>query len=519
MGGPADANTTSLRGTIASVVLELGTDDLKTGLSDLATSLRALAIPVSDPVLAGKRDWVVRTIDGYLIPRIDNPGAPLTVVFAGPTGAGKSTLLNSVAGADHTVAGPLRPTTKAPLVLASAPLAARYTTISGIRCQVVKGRAPILSELTLIDTPDIDSMASIHRAIAETMIDNADVVVYVNSALRYSDLVPWEVLRRAASRGVPIIHVLNRLKSSSSGSLAAYTARLRGEGLGAEVVGVHEHMMRRGGQSVPPAMIKDLRDRLVDVVESRRAGSADIAKSVLDAVVAQAREVLEGVGEMRTGNAGIASRTSDVLSVDLARITSSISQANGLVLDFGAVAQLSGKHFAPAWRVRRRVPSPERVRKGHRVVDAALVTAVDFDVATRLARAGAAEPGLETVSNETHDGIVNAVAVWHEDLTKMPVVKESVDPAHAASLLAWCAVKPEDAEAIDALKVLTGASDPDGALRRARDQLELHLLPVYTGVEYRVMARLGTGVASDVEVYRARTTLSAVIARSAFANA
>ena len=43
--------------------------------------------------------------------------------------------------------------------------------------------------------------------MAETMIDNADIVVYVSSALRYADLVPWEVLRRAHSRGVPVIQV------------------------------------------------------------------------------------------------------------------------------------------------------------------------------------------------------------------------------------------------------------------------------------------------------------------------
>ncbi len=517
--GPADAKIAALRGTISQVVLELDTDDLKSGLGDLATSLRALAIPSADAPIARKRDWVVRTIDSYLVPRIDNPAAPLTVVFAGPTGAGKSTLLNAVVGADHSVAGPLRPTTTAPLVLASSAIASRYTTISGIRCQVVKGNAPILGQLTLIDTPDIDSTATIHRAIAETMVDNADVVVYVNSALRYSDLVPWEVLRRAHSRGVPIIHVINRLKSSSSGALAAYTSRLRSEGLGGEVVAVHEHMMQKGGQAVPLAMIQELRDRLVSVVEKRRRGSAEIARSVLDAVLDQAREVLEGVGETRTGNAGVAARTADGLAVDLSRITSTISPANGRGLEVAGLAELSRKLFTPAWRVRRRVPSPTQVARGHRLIDAALVTAVDFDVANCLAAARRDQPIPEPVSNETHEAIVAAVGGWHADLLRMPAVTESIDPDLAAALLAWCSVKPDESTAMDALRVITGATDPSGPLNRARDHLELHLLPAYSGIAYRVTARLGVGVASDVEVYRARTTLSAVIARSSFANA
>ncbi len=501
------------------MVLELVTDDLKIGLTDLASSLRGLAIPAAEPALARKRDWVIRTIDSYLIPRIDNPDSPLTVVFAGPTGAGKSTLLNSVVGAEYSVAGPLRPTTKAPLVLAAASLAGRYTTIAGIRCQVVKGRAPILNQLTLIDTPDIDSTATIHRAIAETMIDSADVVVYVSSALRYSDLVPWEVLRRAHSRGVPIIHVLNRMKSSSSGALTAYTSRLRGEGLGSEVVGVHEHMMKRGVQSVPLPMVQELRDRLVTVVESRRSGSVDAATSVLEVVLEQATEVLEGVGEMRSGKAAVATRAADSLTVDLDRLLPSIPPGCGRALGHEGVARLAGKRFVPAWRVRRRLPAPERIARGHRLVEAALVTALDFDVTDSLSNARTGEPGRETLSGETHEAILHAVDAWRRDLEKLPAITEAIDPAMAAAILAWCSIRPDDAEALDALRVVTGAADPSGLLGRARDQLETHLLPVYNGVEYRVVSGLGTGVASDVEVYRARTTLSAVIARSTLANA
>jgi hypothetical protein len=237
--------------------------DLAQDLDYLATSLEALPIEngVDEGRLADRRDWIVRTIRHYLIPRFEHPTTPLVVVFAGPTGAGKSTLVNSITGHDHTLAGPLRPTTKEPVVLSSEERAEDYRHIGGVSCDVVTGRAPILDELILVDTPDIDSTSVDHRAMAETMIDNADVVVYVSSALRYSDLVPWEVLRRAQSRGVPLIPVLNRIRASSRGALSDYTSMLHAGGLEADVVAVQEHHVDPGAQAISSPAIQELRDR------------------------------------------------------------------------------------------------------------------------------------------------------------------------------------------------------------------------------------------------------------------
>ena len=45
-------------------------------------------------------------------------------------------------GAAHALAGPLRPTTKDPLVLSSEARADDYRRIGGVVCDVVTGRAP-----------------------------------------------------------------------------------------------------------------------------------------------------------------------------------------------------------------------------------------------------------------------------------------------------------------------------------------------------------------------------------------
>jgi hypothetical protein len=85
--------------------------------------------------------------------------------------------------------------------------------------------------MTFIDTPDIDSTAVHHRVVAEALVDVADVVVFVTSGIRYADGVPWEVLRRALSRGATVIPVLNRVGAGSVGLVTDYTHRLEDAGV------------------------------------------------------------------------------------------------------------------------------------------------------------------------------------------------------------------------------------------------------------------------------------------------
>lgn len=237
-------------------------------------------------------DRLVRTIRSFIVPRLTKGFRPLTVVFAGPTGAGKSTLLNSVAGADLSKTGPLRPTTRLPRVYALAGAAGEYSKLDDMTCEVVPGRAPILKSMTLVDSPDIDSTVSEHRALAETLIDNADVVVFVSSALRYADRVPWEILRRARSRGAPIICVLNRIRATSDGVVHDYRRMLSGEGLGETVVAIGEHHLASGASRVPSGSIRRLRRELVARVEMHRLDSEAILRRVVDATCRDAEQII-----------------------------------------------------------------------------------------------------------------------------------------------------------------------------------------------------------------------------------
>lgn len=265
-------------------------------LENLAGALETLDLGPEPSHLHSDRERLASTIRSYLIPRAIDPGAPITVVFAGPTGSGKSTLINSLTRRDLAEVGVLRPTTRHPLVLSAPRLAHRHEVIGGVACEVATGDAPVLDAMTLVDTPDIDSTASGHRAIAETLVDNADVVVFVTSALRYADDVPWQVLRRAKSRGTELINVLNRVGSATSGAVVDFKARLRVEGLSDDLVTVPEHHLPDDGQRVPTTAIRSLAKRLSAIVSEKDEHHSIMFDRVLRATT---RQVMELAREIR----------------------------------------------------------------------------------------------------------------------------------------------------------------------------------------------------------------------------
>jgi energy-coupling factor transporter ATP-binding protein EcfA2 len=263
-------------------------------LTALAAALEAVDLrsPEIDCRSLETRDRLVRSIRSYLVPRIGGQTGPLAVVFAGPTGSGKSTLVNSLSGHLVSKTGPLRPTTKGPIVLAREADVSTFREIGGVACEVVGGRAPILERMVLVDTPDIDSTATDHRAMAETLIDNADLVVFVTSALRYADLVPWEVLRRAVSRGTPVIQVLNRVTADSGAALSDFKRRLNDEGLDDEVMRVPEHHVGAASHAVPALAVAGLRRRLFALAEDRDHYQQEVADRVLKTTLDQTRALV-----------------------------------------------------------------------------------------------------------------------------------------------------------------------------------------------------------------------------------
>lgn len=243
--------------------------------------------------IGAARDGLVRTIRNNLLYHVESSGRPLRVVFAGPTGSGKSTLLNSLVGKSICPSGSIRPTTTVPL-LYTAPTFTELFTDQTVDLEVVSGEGPILDELCLIDTPDIDSTNRANHRVAARIVESADIVVYVASALRYADLVPWQLLRNLERRGVHVIHVVNRLSPGASGAVTDFRRMLRREGMSGAVLRIEEHRVG-SGERLPPAAVRNLRRALLEAAGSRDHESEHLLFAGLADVSARARDLFDAI--------------------------------------------------------------------------------------------------------------------------------------------------------------------------------------------------------------------------------
>ena len=205
---------------------------------DLRTVRLELEVPGTEEARRA-RDDLVAQVDDYLLPRLRQMDAPALIVVGGSTGAGKSTLVNSLVGAVVSPAGVLRPTTRAP-VLACHPDDVRWfeddrvlpglprvTGGSGGPGTLQLVPTPALPEgLALLDSPDIDSVLAENRALANQLLAAADGWLFVTTAARYADAVPWEFLRSARERGTVLSIVLNRVPGDADREVPAHLRQM-----------------------------------------------------------------------------------------------------------------------------------------------------------------------------------------------------------------------------------------------------------------------------------------------------
>jgi hypothetical protein len=233
------------------------------------------------------RDELVRQVDDYLLPRLRRLDAPLLMVVGGSTGAGKSTLVNSLVGSEVSPAGVLRPTTRAP-VLACNPDDLSWFEDGRVLPQLARTTggqaapgtlqlaqtAALPAGLALLDSPDIDSVATENRALAGQLLAAADAWLFVTTAARYADAVPWELLHAARDRSTSLALVLNRVPRDATEEVSAHLGQmLRERGLGGtELLVVPESELETG--LLPPQALAPVRrwlDALAADAQSRAA--------------------------------------------------------------------------------------------------------------------------------------------------------------------------------------------------------------------------------------------------------
>ncbi|MBD0844388.1 GTPase [Streptomyces sp. TRM68416] len=145
-------------------------------------------------------------------------GQHTVVAIAGATGSGKSQLFNALAGVTLSETGVRRPTTAAPIACSWSDGAASLIDRLGIPPRLRRRPAQNadadgqLRGLVLVDLPDHDSAAVLHREQVDRVLDLVDAVIWVVDPEKYADAVLHErYLRPMAGHAEVMFVVLNQI--------------------------------------------------------------------------------------------------------------------------------------------------------------------------------------------------------------------------------------------------------------------------------------------------------------------
>jgi hypothetical protein len=217
----------------------------------LRSAVSEVSLPLDLPGSAAGRSTRSRLLDqldDYVIPRLTSIDAPLLAVVGGSTGAGKSTLVNSVVGGEVSLSGILRPTTRSPVLVhhpsdaawfsgqrilpGLARITGRHSSSDGPGAVRLVSSESVAAGLALLDAPDIDSVVEANRELAGQLLAAADLWIFVTTAARYADAVPWHLLREASERGTAVAVVLDRVPAPAVDEIRTHlAAMLREQGL------------------------------------------------------------------------------------------------------------------------------------------------------------------------------------------------------------------------------------------------------------------------------------------------
>jgi energy-coupling factor transporter ATP-binding protein EcfA2 len=298
--------------------------DMITALVRLREALQAAHLPLDLPRVEERRKEqreMVDQIEDYVLPRLIQIDAPLLTVVGGSTGAGKSTLVNSLVGTRVTEPGVLRPTTRSPVLVHNPadadwfdkerilPDLARTSRASGDpgALQLVPSET-VPQGLAILDAPDIDSVEEHNRTLAAQLLAAADLWLFVTSAARYADQVPWDYLKAAAERSTAVAIVLDRTAPEALAEVSGHLARmLTTRGLrDSPLFTVAEGKVDADGL-LPPDAVSDIRGWLQSLAADADARAA-VVKQTLEGAIRTLSHHAHDVADSATAQADMVAR-------------------------------------------------------------------------------------------------------------------------------------------------------------------------------------------------------------------
>jgi hypothetical protein len=386
---------------------------LAASLGALRAELAGLRLPLETPGVAvarADREAAVDQLDTYLLPRLTAPAAPLLVVVGGSTGAGKSTLVNSLLGEQVSVAGVLRPTTRAPVLVhhpvdvpwyapdAATPLLPTLSVrvpIGGTEAgddAAARGELRLVPSdavppgLALLDAPDIDSVEAANRALAERLLAAADLWLFVTTAARYADAVPWTLLRAAAARRAQVALVVDRVDPGAEAVVDDLRRLMTENDLGAAPLFVVPEAQPAEGL-LPEAAIGPIAGWLSDLgadAPARRAVAEATRDGVVDDLVRRAVALAGAADEQVVADERlrrVVQRRYDEAAARVEAVTSDGAMLRGEVLarwqDFVGTGELFRSIEQGVGRLRDRLTDLVRGRPAQPRVEQAIVSGLE----------------------------------------------------------------------------------------------------------------------------------------------
>lgn len=297
--------------------------------------LDELTLPLDTADVTRAREQVrslSKQYDDYILPRLTALEAPLTVVVGGSTGAGKSTLVNTLMGTPVSRSSALRPTTRQPILLYRAEDSEYLTperflpTLERQEMASISETSPRRSDIwelpgaehhlqdtlisvqtsalprgiALIDAPDIDSVSDENRRLANELLSAADLWLFVTTANRYADAVPWDLLHRAAQRNIAVAVVLNRVPEGAADEIESDLMRMLTEA-GITPVILHSiHEQPRDEQGMLPADAVAPLTSWFEQLGADAPARAAIARRTLAGAIAGAGNSLQELADAQT---------------------------------------------------------------------------------------------------------------------------------------------------------------------------------------------------------------------------
>lgn len=505
-----------------------------TALVRLRGALQAAELPLDGPGVEeqrGARSAMVDQLEDYVIPRVMSVEAPLLVVVGGSTGAGKSTLVNSVVGRRVTQPGLLRPTTRSPVLVHHPDDAAWFgqdrllpdlrrvdhETNDHDALQLVAAES-VPPGLAILDAPDVDSVEERNRVLAAQLLAAADMWLFVTSAARYADQVPWEHLKAAAQRQAAVAIVLDRTTADAVQTVSTHLARmLASRGLkDSPLFIVHEGPIDGDGL-LPAGHVAEIRAWLASLAVDTSARGG-VVRQTLEGTIRAITQRTHPVADAAAGQVeALAALRADVTAAyDAAAAALVTASGDGTLLhgevlarweDFVGTGELLRSLEDKVGWLRERVVNavkgkPQQAERVTVAVESGLEnlileqaerTAAEVAASWRSRPAGAGvlagSAELDRASRELRRTAERAVREWQQDVTELVRIEGSgqrtarflaygvqgLAVALMVASLDQASTQPSSAAGRSLLDAVFGPDAAAGLLARARDTLEFRL--------------------------------------------